>query len=171
MDIRKWLEETEQPEAPRETLRRKHPRRRSKSDSSFLEPLPPRTHSPRQETRDKSVSEVPYPTSSDCSNDSQYARKPRRKTRPDRYEPSSRVHRGRKDEGKKAQRRAKRKKNGKPGEVIQNFKAKNVSGDRLTVRCSCSSQEACARRCVLKIITVEATGTGLVQQGEDIDNS
>ncbi|KNG46506.1 hypothetical protein TW65_06732 [Stemphylium lycopersici] len=134
MDIRKWLEETEQPEAPRETFRRKHPRRRSKSDSSFLEPLPLRTHSPRQETRDKSASEVLYLTSSDCSDDSQYARKPRRKTRPDRYEPSSRVHRGRKYEAKKAQRRTKRKKNGKPGEVVQNFKAKNVSGDRLTLK-------------------------------------
>jgi hypothetical protein len=170
MDIRKWLDETVQPEAPGEPVeprqkaapsKRKRQRKRSKSDSSLLDPAtfppPPRRRrksSPEivrkapieRGTANDSASEAPQATVSDSSNSSRYMRKPRRKTRPEHYEPGSHADRDRKGESKKTLRKSKRKKREQPGigGIVQNFHAKNVSGDRLTVRCPCSSLGVCA---------------------------
>jgi hypothetical protein len=169
MDIRKWLDETVQSEAPGEPVehrkqaeptKRRRQRKRSKSDSSFLTPAPPslrrrRKSSPEivqkaaleRRTADDSASEAPQEaTVSDSSTSSRYARKPRRKTRPELYEPGCHADRGRKGESKKTRRKSKRKKREQPGigGIVQNFQAKNVSGDRLTVRCPCSSLGVCA---------------------------
>jgi hypothetical protein len=172
MDIRKWLDETVQPKAlgepvePREQAeppKRRRQRKRSKSDSSFLAPapIPPPSFLRRRKslpeiaqkpaigrrTADDSASEAPQEaTVSDSSTSSRYARKPRRKTRPEHYEPGSHADRGRKGESKKTRRKSKRKKREQPGigGIVQNFQAKNVSGDRLTVKCPCSSLGVCA---------------------------
>jgi hypothetical protein len=171
MDIRKWLDETVQPEAPGEPVelrqkaepsKRKRQRKRSKSDSSLLDPAtfppPPRRRrksSPEimrrarieRGTANDSASEAPQAaTASDSSNSSRYGRKPRRKTRPEHYEPGSHADRDRKGESKKTRRKPKRKKREQAGigGIVQNFHAKNVSGDRLTVRCPCSSLGICA---------------------------
>ena len=173
MDIRKWLAETVQPNLslnlvqqssieaslrPRkskpviDTSRRLDP---SKSDSSLLDPRPQqeeistneRSRVPKRDPYHKTKSNVSQATQSESSqsdtSSQQYTRKPRRKTRPERYQPSSKViqergkliHQSRKGESKKMRRKSKRKKREKPGtDMMQNFHAKNVSGDRLTVR-------------------------------------
>jgi hypothetical protein len=176
MDIRRWLDDTVDAEAPLSPQskpgfpsllrpeRSKHHfedargRKRSKSDSSLLAPqsqLPNVPTSGRSSPAYRSVgdsacSEVSHPTHSGSaqseSSSQLYARKPRRKTRPDRYEPSSKqyegrgkhVHRSRKGDGKKSRRASRRKKKGdKLGTGIeQSFHAKNVTSDRLTVGAS-----------------------------------
>ncbi|KAF1944108.1 hypothetical protein EJ02DRAFT_341821 [Clathrospora elynae] len=142
MDIRKWLDETVQPEVTRESIkssRKAEPARKKRfiSDSSLLEAPSPRRQTPEDQP------DV-------CSEDSQasnssgaYERKPRRKTRPEHFELSSKVtveERGghahnRKGESKKTRRKSKRKKSDKTGSgVMQNFHAQNVTGDRLTLK-------------------------------------
>jgi hypothetical protein len=145
MDIRKWLDETVPPEAPREsndlhqTAEPAERKRRRRSDSSMLDPRPPAS-SPHA-SLDDSADEALQATCSDSSSSTRYARKPRRKTRPERYEPGSHAHRHRKDESKKRRRKPRRKRGDKPPGAMQTFQAKNVSGDRLTVSCSCGRLE------------------------------
>ncbi|KAF2855415.1 hypothetical protein T440DRAFT_385369 [Plenodomus tracheiphilus IPT5] len=174
MDIRKWLDETTLPEqathlqavpiaeSPRRRLNgheqvsnRKHIPKRSRADSSLLEPSPPRrTTSTRQRklpteggTDESAHGDDPggvRSESSRCSRSSgRYARRPRRKTRPDRYEPSSKVtgerskhvYRSRATESKRTRRKTKRnKEQGRGSGISHDFHAKNVSGDRLTLK-------------------------------------
>lgn len=74
----------------------------------------------------------------------QYARRPRRKTRPELYEPTSKdakergtqLYRRPRGESNKSKRKSRRKKAAKPGVgLVQSFHAKNVLKDRLTVSC------------------------------------
>lgn len=149
MDIRKWLDDTVQPEAPRESnnlhqaAKPAKRKRHHRSDSSILDPRPPAS-SPH-ESVDESANEALQATCSDSSSSSRYARKPRRKTRPERYEPQHapgpHAHRDRRGGRKKMRRKPRRKKGEKPPVVMQTFQAKNVSGDRLTVRCLCGRLE------------------------------
>ncbi|KAI4673273.1 uncharacterized protein J4E88_008885 [Alternaria novae-zelandiae] len=142
MDIRKWLDETVQPEAPREpnnlhqTAEPAKRKRRRRSDSSLLDPRPPASspHKPAEDSADEAL----QATCSDSSSSSRYARKPRRKTRPERYEPQyapgSHAHRDRKDKSKKSRRKPRRKNGEKAPGVMQTFQATNISGDRLTLK-------------------------------------
>ncbi|EUC48779.1 hypothetical protein COCMIDRAFT_86588 [Bipolaris oryzae ATCC 44560] len=134
MDILKWLEETEQHKAPQVACKRKRLPKRAKSDSSLLEPLPLQDSPVQQRVRKQIASDVLDASSSTSSTSSRYARKPRRKTRPERYEPHKSEHAGPNKSSKKARHKSRRRKVEKPGQVVQNFKAKNVSGDRLTLR-------------------------------------
>lgn len=172
MDIRKWLAETEVPVSselpewdrfllprqpgtvPDARRRRKH----SSSDSSLSKVASPQ---PRRkgDTAKKLdgceipdvVNERPSDTSHSISGRStsssyasqRYARKPRRKTREDKYdvgsgrgkERDSGRRASRKSESKKSKRKSRRRKDGKTHNGIgQEFQAKNVSRDRLTVR-------------------------------------
>jgi hypothetical protein len=168
MDIHKWLEETADAKAPADgpsksvsnffqPVKKAKPvfehwpaPERSKSDSSLLDPQPLRRAPPRkhklsnEKSGEESASGASQPqdesTGSEASSH-RYARKPRRKTRPDRYEPSpernkargKHIHASRKSESKKTRRKSKRKKE-EPGGIGQTFQAKNVTRDRLTVR-------------------------------------
>jgi hypothetical protein len=164
MDIRKWLDETVQPEVPLEPIehlqrtrktkpaKQKRQRKRSKSDSSLLDPRSdplqkPAANEPKPPTdggTGQSASEARQTTPSDSSSNNRYARRPRRKTRPEHYEHSSKAitkewgnyaHRRGEGESKKPRRKSRCKKSEKPGNsTVQNFQAKNVSSDRLTVR-------------------------------------
>lgn len=135
-------------------LKKKQTRKRRKSDSSLLNPpsLRPKTTANKRklstgsESVDRARSEVSSPTRSDSTpsvSSQRYERRPRRKPRPERYEPPAteidkrgrHAYERRKGESKKSRRMSKRKKGEKPGSGIgQKFCAKNVSGDRLTVR-------------------------------------
>ncbi|KAI8940238.1 hypothetical protein NX059_003941 [Plenodomus lindquistii] len=173
MDIRKWLDETVPPEHPaglqalptadspirlnypEKVPKAKHLPKRSRADSSLLEPSPPRRTTTKRRrklstecgTQEGAPSDDPGGVLSEpsrCSRSSgRYARRPRRKTRPDRYEPSSKaadgrakhVHRNRKDESKQTRCKSKHKKGDNVGGSIgHDFHAKNVSGDRLTLK-------------------------------------
>lgn len=173
MDVRKWLDETVQPDllpVPPEQLdfesfvcpkmpdpvaTGKRRRKRSKSDSSLLDPPPRRSKTRVNEHKPSTRESVSEGTNSKASNSirscssksivssQRYARKPRHKTRPERYErpskdvkePRKHAHRGQKNEVKNSRRKAKRKKGAISGSgILQNFHTKNVSGDRLTVR-------------------------------------
>jgi hypothetical protein len=169
MDIRKWLDETEDAvatdPAPRSganfflptdkvkpVFADKRAPKRTKSDSSLLDPRPshPKRHRATSGgSAGVSASSEASHTDRDPSNLSEassqrFARKPRRKTRPERYELSLKrnkergklIHQSRRDKSKKTGRKSKRKKEEKkPGSGIgQDFQAKNVSKDRLTVR-------------------------------------
>lgn len=166
MDICKWLDETifpEHPQSPHTTLqlaeqdprattRPLFPRRRS--ESSILEQSSG-THRKKRKKRNIPASarmpecacgKVPVRVDSESSHGSEpserYARKPRRKTRPDRYEPSlkvadrnTHVHQSRKDDSKKIRRPSKRKRKTTTGGGIgHEFCASNVSSDRLTLK-------------------------------------
>lgn len=168
MDVRKWLSETVPPSSPLLQLY-EHPaprtehvkqttwpwskRKRKLSTESLLSlpsrckkkilPDPGDTLDP--DADDNTHSDASHPTSrSETSLESEpYKRKPRRKTRPERYDPApkhangrgSHTKRPRNDESKKTRRKAKRNKAEKPGiDRVRNFQAKNVSTDRLTVR-------------------------------------
>ncbi|KAF2281299.1 uncharacterized protein EI97DRAFT_25754 [Westerdykella ornata] len=132
-------------------------RKRSTTDSSFLEArtVPPKPKSPppirkeadTDESRDTSTcsdAHQPPNASSDSSSSSQrYARRPRRKTRPERYEPKSKhvkeqgahASRHRNGESKQKKRKSRRKKSERPGMgLVQSFHAKNVPQDRLTLK-------------------------------------
>jgi hypothetical protein len=175
MDIQKWLNETadasappdpaqtagstffQRPEKAKPVFKEKHAPKRSKSDSSLLDPQPPthkappkRPKAPAEKSPDPSArSEASSPSHSESagseSSSHRYARKPRRKTRVERYEPKvvdergKHAHRSRKDKSKKSRRKPTRKKGEQSGSG-QGFHANNVSKDRLTVRapiCSC----------------------------------
>ena len=167
MDIRKWLTETVQPEpTPKhspELVRSNHvdsaPRRKRRvhdtSDSSLLEPLHRAAsaspnqcnHFAERDANDHTEGEdlrSTYSCPSSINNSPQrYARRPRHKTRPERYEPSHTIAGKRKKdarrpdpgESKKSRRKPKQKTVGKSGNnTTHDFHAKNVSTDRLTVR-------------------------------------
>lgn len=126
--------------------------KRHRSDSSLLEPRPAlqqeaprRTKQATEESVDNCSSDhAPTHTNTDSESQNQpYARRARRKTRPDRYDPYPKkskeaepgTHRRKKGESKRSRRKTKNKKDEKSGNVLaQSFHAKNVSGDRLTVR-------------------------------------
>lgn len=139
-------------ERPKETGRR----RRSTSDSSLLNtPPPPRQRSPPTQREadiddsadDSACSDAYHPAgdSRESSTSSQqYARRPRRKIRPERYEPISKdvkergtqVYRHQKGESKKTRRKSRRNNADRSGiGLVQRFHAKNVPTDRLTVSC------------------------------------
>jgi hypothetical protein len=170
MDIQRWLDETILPERPTSPANKgkrnpvplvKRPEQSSKgkrrrkpttSDSSLLDTPPQRkitppvvSHARFDEIADDSASSgASEPSSGSLSSMSShhYARKPRRKTRPERYEPAPKdvkergthIRRHRKGESSKTKRRHKRKKVDQLGTgIVQAFHAKNVSRDRLTV--------------------------------------
>ena len=135
----------------RNNQRRRH--RHSPSNSSLIEPFrPPKQRpiaeedAPFHKSADESVRSGDSHPAHQCSGTSvssePYARRPRRKTRPERYEPKDRrvkergtqVYRHRRGESRKTKPRSKRNKSDIPGaNVVQSFQAKNVSKDRLTV--------------------------------------
>ncbi|KAH7076838.1 hypothetical protein BKA63DRAFT_291321 [Paraphoma chrysanthemicola] len=172
MDIGKWLDETEDAEQslnpprppghdflrrvgkPKPMFRQKGTPTRSRSDSSLLEPQPQSHRAPpahpkpltEQPSDADAYSKVSCPSRGDSaeseSSSQRYARKPRRKTRLERYEPTSKkqergkyVHHSRKGESTKSKRKSKRMKGEGPANGMANtFHAKNVSGDRLTLK-------------------------------------
>lgn len=134
-------------QAPKEKRQRKS----STVDSSLLEAQPQRKRTPPalQADLDGSVDESMcsdashFSTSSESSPLSQpYARRPRRKTRLERYEPAlmdvkeqgTHTRRRRKGESSRKKRKHNRKKDKLSTGIVQGFQAKNVSKDRLTVR-------------------------------------
>ncbi|KAF3046458.1 hypothetical protein E8E12_009641 [Didymella heteroderae] len=173
MDIRKWLAETEnpasseQPELDRFLLppsqhhtvpdaRRR--RKRSSSDSSLLEAASPQLWRKGTTAKKLERCEVPSvvneghsdishsasgrPTGSSAASQ-RYARKPRHKTRADKYDIVSGKAKdqyegqrpSRKSESRKSKRRSRRKKNESTHNGIgQDFQAGNVSKDRLTLK-------------------------------------
>lgn len=171
MDIRKWLAETESPDAPEQlgvenllllkqadtSLDARRRRKRSSSDSSLLKAPSPqprrqdgrttkREHRRVQETTAEAQSVTSRSTSSELTDQTtasqRYARKPRRKTCPDKYEAGSKdiqgqdesQRQGRKVETRKSKRKSKRRKDDRTHLGIErNFQARNVSKDRLTV--------------------------------------
>lgn len=171
MDIQRWLDETaeaETPQKPVETTatnffypteqpkpvfvaKRKRPRTKSDSSILALQPtprkaplkapgLPVEDGTDASACSEESRSSHSYSTESDSSSH-YYARKPRRKTRPDRYEPKrskesrKHVHPSRRDKSKKSKARSKNKRRKHADSAAgQTFHAKNVSQDRLTVR-------------------------------------
>lgn len=171
MDIRKWLAETEHsvpaeqpsivpfplPRRPDHAPDARRRRKRSSSDSSLLtapSPQPrrrglPETKRDHRAVRDqvhgahRETSRSTRSESTDhCSASKDYARKPRHKTRPDRYEarlykPMEQDERQRpnqKSKTRKSKYMSKRRKGDKTHNGIgQDFQASNVSKDRLTV--------------------------------------
>ncbi|KAF2869443.1 hypothetical protein BDV95DRAFT_100711 [Massariosphaeria phaeospora] len=170
MDIRRWLDETvlpQQPpsppeqrslapiprrEEPKQAPKQKSRRKRSTSDSSLLDAHPRRRKASPVEHKSDIEESADEDACSDASKSSSrssgsstssqpYARRPRRKTRPERYEPTSKdikergthLPRRGKGESKKTKRKSRRKKAEKPGAgMVQSFHAKNVPRDRLT---------------------------------------
>lgn len=126
---------------------------RATSDSSLLDAPPQRKQvSPSERAAlvqdmadETNRPAATYPTSrSESSASSEpYRRKPRRKTRPERYGPAPKdakergpdTQQPRKGESKKTRRRPRRMKANKSGSgIVQSFQANNVRKDRLTVR-------------------------------------
>jgi hypothetical protein len=143
------------PKQPERASRGERRRKRSTSDSSLLDtrttckevPLATGAADVEEDAEDSGCSNASSPAdpSLESSASSQcYVRRPRRKTRPERYEPALKdarergmqVYRRGKGESTKKRRQSKRKKTDKPGVgLVQSFHAKNVPKDRLTVRC------------------------------------
>jgi hypothetical protein len=171
MDIQKWLSEVvdtkahhvpaqtsksdffNRPEKPKSVFDGPCAPRRSKSDSSLLVPQTHSHKAPSNQPKHSTENEVNVRVNSEVSHSScsestesessseRYARKPRCKTRLERYEPkqhkepAKHVHQSRKSESKRPRRKSKRRKREKSDSgVAQNFHAKNILGDRLTVR-------------------------------------
>ncbi|KAF2742590.1 hypothetical protein M011DRAFT_262001 [Sporormia fimetaria CBS 119925] len=171
MDIHKWLEDTILPQQPasdspphkhgstshfpvhdaRAEPKQRHRRRREKStsDSSLLRVRTTRNQSPPpikanaeavDRGRDRSARDVRQSSSSESSYT--YARKPRHKTNPERYEAFKAAKASGKQPGRhgkresgKTKRASKRKKKEKSGgAVIPHFEAKNVAKNRLTLK-------------------------------------
>jgi hypothetical protein len=170
MDIHKWLSETVLPRQPPSPLgqgetchaprphelerapREKHGRKQSSSDSSMLDARPQHKKAPpsgrvpptEQEADETGHTDASHPTarSERSVSNEPYRRKPRRKTRPERYGPVSKdaeerglhTQRREKGESKKQRRTSQRKKANKSGSgIVQSFQAKNVPQERLTV--------------------------------------
>ncbi|KAL5116916.1 hypothetical protein ACEQ8H_005133 [Pleosporales sp. CAS-2024a] len=158
MDIQAWLRETaEHSHAPSAAPQQRIPQQRipqpPQSDSSLLLPQPPsHVASPREPAR---VDELQVDTTmhtpasrpsrhdstDDESSDHRYARRRRRKTRPDRYHPKDSRQRGQhrrhtqKHESSKSRQKSARNKRTKPDSRTRpNFHAKNVARDRLTLK-------------------------------------
>lgn len=171
MDIKKWLNETadartppgpgqtsatsffQHPEKSRPVFDQKRAAKRKKSDSSLLNLQTSAKGTPPKRSTASTVgrraasehSEASRPSQSDSAGSKsprhQFARKPRHKTRLERYKPKhvkgrgDHAHQSRKDESKKPRRKSKCKKGDPSGSGIAvGFHAKNVSRDRLTVR-------------------------------------
>jgi hypothetical protein len=205
MDIRKWLEETVLPECPpspslpeqmglapflyskasEKGPKQGRRRKRSTSDSSLIHARTARRRSPpvRQpadavNSGDASACSNAYqPTHSSRGSTSsqQYARKPRRKTRPERYEPTLKDAKGRgkqenkhqKGESKHRKHKSRRNKAEKQGVgLVQSFHAKNVPTDRLTVR-SCSYDAGLSHGLMVGIVEA-AREARTLQQGESV---
>ncbi|KAF2437369.1 hypothetical protein P171DRAFT_400076 [Karstenula rhodostoma CBS 690.94] len=168
MDIHKWLSETVLPHqppsppgqeeehhvpcsvgperAPKEQRRRK----RGSSDSSLLAALQHDKGQPSAPSVGEEADETGHTDASHSASRSErsvsskpYRRKPRHKTRPERYEPLSKdakergLHAQRRDGGEsnKERRKSRRKKASKSGSgLVQSFQAKNVPRDRLTLK-------------------------------------
>jgi hypothetical protein len=201
MDIQRWLNETvdtkrplksapasssdffQLPEKARPVFRDKRVRKRTKSDSSLLVPRPHAHTAPKEpgfpsgQGFDESVySDASRESLAQSESSSQpYARKPRRKTRPERYQPKQHkergphVHQSRTNKSKTSRHMSKGKKAEKlDSGVAQTFHAKNVSGDRLTVRAAkhaviCDQADNWA--------AAEAgKEPGHIQQGKDINS-
>jgi hypothetical protein len=190
MDIQAWLNDTveaeapevpvqtaacnffSRPEQPKPVFQEKRAQKRCRSDSSLLVPqshsqiVPP--HEPDTPTEYDPAGSVGDEPSSE-----RYVRRPRRKTRPERYEPKQNrgrgkyVHQSRKDESKKTRRTSRCKKEEKvEGGVGQSFHAKNVSRDRLTVR---ATGHAVVCTDTDDWMVAEAEGAaGYLQQGQGI---
>lgn len=172
MDIRKWLAETEnpiaskQPDVDRVLLPRqpdtvpdaRRRRKRSSSDSSLLEAASPKLRHEGVKAEKLDGCEVPNVinkghsdrscspsgrTTGSSAASQRYARKPRRKTRADKYDVESKRAVAQ-DEGQRASRKSvSRKSKRKSGRrkyerthngIRQEFQARNVSRERLTVR-------------------------------------
>lgn len=166
------------PPRPSDTLLNKGRRRkRSTSDSSLLHvrtaaggASPMRRPADAVEGGDggTTCSDADGPDSSSESGMSgqRYARKPRRKTRPERYGPAPKDDkRHQKGESRKSKKRSRRKTAEKQGAgLVQSFHAKNVPQDRLTV---CSPPYASLTGHGLMWCVVEATRKArTLQQGE-----
>ena len=173
MDIQKWLDEIVQPDplpnsieqpagescsqcrTSKPTLKRRNLQTQRDSDSSVLSIRSQQEERPKKRRRhgkgDRSTSDTDTASFQErCSSSTRttatsqrYARRPRHKTRPERYESTSKAKKevrahpqsGRRGVVKNPRRKSKGKKIGKQGdETAQNFRANNVSGDRLTVR-------------------------------------
>jgi hypothetical protein len=167
MDIRKWLKETVQPELASKhspepvgfrhvgSATRRRRRMHATSDSSILDPLHRRTNaSPtkcdhsternaNEHIEDEDLQSTYSHSPSITNSPQQYARRPRHKTRLERYEPSHKItgeqrknaYGANLGESKKSRRKPKQKTVGKSGiNPTHDFHAKNVSTDRLTVR-------------------------------------
>lgn len=171
MDIHKWLSETVLPRLPpsppgqgeehhvpsleksKRFSNEQYKRKPSSSDSSLLDDPPQRKKGPPS-GRVPSIEEEPDENgNTDASRSTSrsersmssksYRRRPRRKTRSERYEPLSKdakergLHAQRRDKGesKKERRKTRRRKANRSGSgIVQSFQAKNVPRDRLTVR-------------------------------------
>ncbi|KZM25594.1 hypothetical protein ST47_g3294 [Ascochyta rabiei] len=172
MDVRKWLAETEDPtllerpvvepfllprlsEAVPVTRRR---RKRSLTDSSLLKaplsqtrgkgiPAIERDRRHVQDVADRAYGDTSHSTRSEFASNStasqRYTRKPRHKTRPNRYEIGTKKDKGpddnprpnRRSELRRSKRKCRRSivENTHSG-IRQEFQAKNVSRDRLTLK-------------------------------------
>lgn len=180
MDIQQWLDRTVLPEQPPSLPcqrsdgpsschgergwppKEKRRRKPSTSDSSLLNAPRQRMRAPpitREAGVDESADDGASPDASRLTSPSgsstssqHYARRPRRKTRPERYEPAlkdakgrgTHASRARNRESNRTKRKPRRKRVEAPASgVVLGFDAKNVSGDRLTVR----STTACPAYC------------------------
>ena len=169
MDICKWLDEVvlpQQPQSPHSQLVHchaprlertgrvtsgKHKSKSTSSDSSLLQGpmrpsenivLPERGEVKENTDRGAHTDGIhKVHTGGDASSEP-YKRKPRRKTRPERYEPvahdaeewGTHTRKHQRSEPRRARRVSRRSKADKSGSgVVQNFQAKNVPRDRLTV--------------------------------------
>jgi hypothetical protein len=150
-------------ERPRSAAKGKQRPKRCASDSSLLDIAPERANITSEEHKrvkkisitdsvSDQASTAPSESAASHGSSQRYTRKPRRKTRPERYDPSSTVikkrgehaHRHHKSESKRARRKSRRVKGKDPAtDIAQSFHAKNVYGDRLTVECCdvCSGLE------------------------------
>jgi hypothetical protein len=204
MDIQRWLNETVEAgplpsqdqtvnsaffhpkEKSRPVFKERHARKRAKSDSSLLVPQPHmQTASPKkpnpltEEEVDAAVHSEASRPSRNSSTESEsfnhrYARRPRRKTRPERYEPQQNKERGkhthqsRKGESKKPSRKSKRRGGEKSDSgIAQNFHAKNVSRDRLTVRVA--GPAVICDNANDWVAAEAARAPGHLQQGQDLN--
>ena len=139
------------PRMARSHINRKHGQKPGRSDSSLLDPLTQQEDKPareqkihhkeriRENHRSQGSQEMRRESSESLASSHQYVRRPRHKTRPERYEPpkvarqrDSHSHSKRRVETNEPKRKFKRKKN--DGGMVQSFHAANVSSDRLTVR-------------------------------------
>lgn len=170
MDIHKWLDETILPRQahalpeqlglapflqPKKGIeeghgRKKRQTKRSTSDSSILDSRPKRRKDPPIEYESEaeqasacSVASIPSRHSSPSNSSSRrYARRPRRKTRLERYDPKPEDAKGRRRQlsgrEKRGSRISRRKSRLRPEQLgtsrVQGFHVKNVPQDRLTLR-------------------------------------
>jgi hypothetical protein len=203
MDIQRWLNETIETEPPpkpahtpasdfshpaekvRPVFKQQRARKGTKSDSSLLDPRPHSHTVPTESklpsgenTRESAYSEASRSSRNGSvgSESSQpYARKPRHKTGPERYQPKQpkergqHVHQSRKDKSKRLKRKSKGTKNEKRDSgIAQTFLAKNVPRDRLTVRAA-GHATMCDHADDWSVAKAERQ-PGYIQQGQDVNS-